>query len=58
MGKVGSAETARRLKVSLQQVHRLLWAGVLSATKVDGKWQVPVSEIEKRLKQRGERSRD
>jgi hypothetical protein len=51
---VGATEGARRLKRSLQQVHRLLWAGSLKATKVDGKWRIPVSEIEKRLRARRE----
>ena len=49
---VGATETARLLNRSLQQVHRLLWMGKLKATKVDGKWQVPLTEIHKRLKAR------
>lgn len=53
---VGATEAARRLGVSLQQVHRLLWAGTLAADKVNGRWQVPISEIEKRARRQEQRN--
>lgn len=50
---VGTLEAARLLRRSLQQVHRLLWEGKLRGIKRDGKWRIPVAEIEERRKRQG-----
>jgi len=46
-------EVARRLGVTLKSVYDLVWAGRLNARKVDGKWLIPVIEVEARLATRG-----
>jgi excisionase family DNA binding protein len=47
-------EVAQRLRVRLDSVYSLIWAGKLKAHKLDGHWRVPVEAVEARLKQRGE----
>lgn len=41
---------ALKLGIRLDAVYSLIWAGRLSAHKKDGRWYVPASAIEKRLK--------
>ena len=42
------AEFARATRLSMQHVYSLLAAGRLDAQKVDGRWQIATSELEKR----------
>jgi excisionase family DNA binding protein len=49
------AETARKLGISLEYAYRQIWAGRLPAYKREGKWYVPASEVERRLKERQKR---
>jgi excisionase family DNA binding protein len=46
---------AQRLGIRLDAVYSLIWAGRLSAHKKDGRWYVPNSAIEKRLKAQASR---
>ena len=48
---------AQRLGIRLDAVYAAIWAGRLTAHKKDGRWYVPSSEVEKRLKARGNRRR-
>lgn len=41
---------AQKLGIRLDAVYSMIWAGRLSAHKHDGRWYVPTSAIEKRLK--------
>lgn len=55
---VGSTEAARRLERGVQQIHRQCWDGRFKgARKIDGRWAIPVSEIEERLKARARAKR-
>ena len=45
-------ETARKLKITFTYLYSLLRSGRLPGTKVAGKWQIPQSEIDARLKAR------
>lgn len=45
-------EAAQRLGIGLDSVYSLLWAGKLSARKVDGRWLVSPSDVDARLKSR------
>ncbi len=47
-------EAAERLRVRLDTLYALIWAGKLEAHKLDGRWRIPFSAVEARLKQRGE----
>jgi excisionase family DNA binding protein len=48
-------EAARKLGYTLGYVYDLLYAGRLKADKVGGRWQIPVAEVEARLRKRGEK---
>ena len=48
-------EAAQRLRVRLDVVYALLWAGKLPARKQDGRWLIPASAVEARLKAKGEK---
>jgi len=48
---------AQKLGIRLDAVYALIWAGRLSAHKKDGRWYVPASAIEKRLKTQASRVR-
>jgi excisionase family DNA binding protein len=43
---------ARKLGCTLRYVYDLLYAGRLKAEKVDGRWKIPVAEVEARLRRR------
>jgi excisionase family DNA binding protein len=45
-------EAARKLGVTLRYVYDLVYAGRLKAEKVAGRWQIPNSEVEARLRKR------
>jgi excisionase family DNA binding protein len=47
------SEAARKLGISLDGVYRLLYSGKLQGVKTDGKWRIPRSAVEARLKRRG-----
>jgi len=47
---------ARRLGVGLDYFYKLLWTGKLSATKVNGRWRIPLAGIEQRLNERESRN--
>jgi len=49
---IGVREAALRLNVTIKYVYDLLYCGKLPGEKVARQWQIPVSAIEKRLKQR------
>jgi excisionase family DNA binding protein len=49
----GVPATARKLGWTLRYVYDLIYAGRLKAEKVSGRWQIPVTEVEARLKRRG-----
>jgi len=46
---------ARRLGVGVDYLYKLLWAGKLQAQKVNERWQVPLTAVEERLREREER---
>ena len=48
------AEFARLTGLSLGYVYSQLWSGKLTATKSDGQWAIPVSEVERRKQRREE----
>ena len=48
------ADTARRLRTTLESVYRMLYAGRLAGKKIDGKWRIPAEAVQARLKQRGQ----
>jgi len=52
--EISVAEAARRLRVDLNYVYSLLWAGKLKACKIGGQWRISTEAIDARLKQRGE----
>jgi excisionase family DNA binding protein len=45
--------TARELGCTLGYVYALVYAGRLKAEKVGGRWQIPLTEVEARLRKRG-----
>jgi excisionase family DNA binding protein len=45
---------ARQLGFTLKYVYDLVYSGRLAAKKVAGRWQIPVAEVEARLRKRGE----
>ncbi len=51
---VSIRDAARQLGVSIRFVYDLVWSGKLPAQKVDKVWRIPASDIEARLKRRGE----
>ena len=42
----------RTLGIALDYVYRLIYSGKLEARKSDGRWLIPVSDVESRLKVR------
>lgn len=48
------SEVARRLGISLDGVYRLLYSGKLAGSKIDGKWRIPVTTVDARLRKRGQ----
>jgi excisionase family DNA binding protein len=47
-----AAESCRRLGVTLDYLYRLIYAGKLTARKVEGVWKVSESAVEERLAKR------
>ena len=45
-------EATRRLGVSLDATYKLIYAGKLPATKVEGRWFIPSAAVSARLEQR------
>ena len=45
-------EAARVLGTRLDSIYSAIWAGKLTAKKQDGRWLIPASAIEARLKGR------
>ena len=45
-------EAAQKLGISLDSVYSLIWAGKLSANRHDGRWSIPVSAVEDRIRAR------
>lgn len=52
-GELTVIAAARLLGVTLDTVYRSIYAGRLPARKQAGKWQIPSSAVETRLKARG-----
>lgn len=50
------SQASRTLGVTLDYVYRLIYAGKLAARKSEGRWLIPASAIESRLKARMERN--
>lgn len=44
------SEAAKKLGIALDSVYRLLYSGKLRGVKTDGKWRIPVSAVEERLR--------
>ena len=45
-------DAARALGIRLDAIYPLIWAGRLEAVKQDGRWLIPASAIESRLRAR------
>ncbi len=50
------SQASRTLRVTLDYVYRLIYSGKLEARKSEGRWLIPVSDVESRLKAREERN--
>lgn len=55
INKVTPRTAAQRLGVSLSHLYHLLWAGKLPATQQEGRWCIPTTAVEARLKAKKER---
>ncbi len=49
-------QASRTLGITLDAIYRLIYAGKLAARKSEGKWLIPVADVESRLKARKERN--
>ena len=49
-------EAARELRVSLKWIYDLVRSGKVQAERVAGRWRIPVTEIQARVKQRAGQS--
>lgn len=45
-------EAATRLRIRLDSVYALVWAGKLEAHKLDGRWRISAGAVDMRLKNR------
>ena len=45
-------EAIRQLDITIDAAYRLIYANRLAATKVDGRWMIPASAVQIRLKER------
>ena len=52
--KLTPREAARRLRIRLDLTYALIWAGKLEARKQEGRWLIPASAVEARLRKRQE----
>lgn len=48
------SQAARKLGVAMSYVYALLWAGKLTANKINRQWHISAAAIEARLKRRAE----
>ena len=48
------SQASRPLGISLDYVYRLIYSGKLVARKSDGRWLIPVADVESRRKAREE----
>ena len=48
-------EATRRLGIGLDATYKLIYAGKLPGHKVDGRWRIPASAVETRLRAQVER---
>ena len=46
-------EAARAMRCSLKWIYDLVRSGQMKAKKIGGRWYIPKTEIEARLRQRG-----
>jgi excisionase family DNA binding protein len=46
-------EAAQLLRIRLDSVYALIWAGKVKAHKLDGRWRIPAESIKHRLDRRG-----
>lgn len=46
-------EAARAMGYTTKYVYDLIYSGRIGATKLGGRWRIPISAVEARLKQRG-----
>ncbi len=53
--EISPRKAAQRLGVTLSHLYHLLWAGKLPATRQEGRWCIPTTAVEARLKARKER---
>ena len=44
------SQASRTLGITLDYVYRLIYSGKLVARKSEGRWLIPVSDVESRLK--------
>ena len=59
MGKaqeISAREAAQRLGLRLDSFYQLVWVGKIPARKSDGRWLIPATAIEGRLKNREEKN--
>lgn len=45
-------ESARAMRCTLKYIYDLVYSGRMEATKVAGRWRIPVSEVNARLAKR------
>jgi excisionase family DNA binding protein len=48
--EITAIEAARRLGIGLDYLYGLIWTGKLDGRKVGKRWRIPVSAVERRLK--------
>lgn len=53
---VTATEVAREMGLRLDYLYMLLRSGRIPASKKDGRWEIPVSAVEQRLKAREARN--
>jgi len=46
------SQASRTLGITLDYVYRLIYAGKLAARKSEGRWLIPVADVESRRKDR------
>ena len=51
------SQASRTLGITLDYVYRLIYSGKLVARKSEGRWLIPVADVESRLKARVARNR-
>jgi len=47
-------EAARAARYTTKYIYDLIYSGRIKATKIAGRWRIPISEVEARLKLRGQ----